>query len=401
MNQNIKKTLAVLTVPIIFFGFYIGSIRTDQIWLIFLSIIVFTSNLNLPLNRNFLIGVGSILTFIAVGLTSAFFLNNEVFSQQYLLVLSQLENYLSLIFILIIWTFLLNNLDALVLKKFVDLFIFCMCTNTALIFLSLYFGIWILEPFYNSIISADRYEIRGISLQALSFSAGRHTGVFTQVFEAGTAYVLALLFFFDRLRDQYPMRQLAVAVVLILGGLMTGSKVFVFGSSLLLICYYIRHPLPSTAVFWLLCAFTIFVYINNFELPWQYRRLLVDFDFSKAIDVFTSGRFSENSSILNGFAEVNKLNWFSGLGFGYIRDSDFSLYEVFAISGALGIFLYIVYFLNLLAMLMECKVSYLFVLNFIVLVIMGSIAGPLLTANKIGFFLIVVTLCHSKALSRK
>lgn len=73
MNQNIKKILAILTVPIVFFGFYIGSIRTDQIWLIFLSIIVFTSNLNLPLNRNFLIGVGSILAFIAVGLTSAFF----------------------------------------------------------------------------------------------------------------------------------------------------------------------------------------------------------------------------------------------------------------------------------------------------------------------------------------
>ena len=182
---------------------------------------------------------------------------------------------------------------------------------------------------------------------------------------------------------------------------MTGSKVFVFVSSLLFICYYLRHPMSSTAVFWLLCTFTIFVYINNLELPWQYQRLLVDFDFYKVIDVFTSGRFSENSSILRGFAEIHKLNWFSGLGFGYIRDSDFSLYEVFAISGALGIFLYIAYFLNLLAMLREYKLSYLFVFNLIVLVITASIAGPLLTANKIGFFLIAVTLCHSKALSRK
>ena len=77
-------------------------------------------------------------------------------------------------------------------------------------------------------------------------------------------------------------------------------------------------------------------------LPWQFRRLLNEVTWQTIFHIYTSFRFYENSSIVSGMQDIISQSAFSGMGFGYLDNSDFSLYEVLSIAGLFGIFLYVV-----------------------------------------------------------
>ena len=235
--------------------------------------------------------------------------------------------------------------------------------------------------------------MKGVSLLELTQLSGRYSGTFGQVFEAGTAYFLTLLSLLS-LRTFYKSRFVWTVffIFIMLGGMLTGSKIFILGSFVLIFGFAYNSSKPL--FFFLLMSFlTIFMILglSEIKLFWQFNRLISNLTLSNIFDIYTSHRFAEGSTIVSGIKHIFDVSPIIGLGFGYIGNSDFSLYEVMAISGIVGI---VIYFLMLLLMYFESNsVREIFPTILILFFIFTiSISAPAVTANKIGFLLLITFL---------
>ena len=79
--------------------------------------------------------------------------------------------------------------------------------------------------------------------------------------------------------------------------------------------------------------------LSEIKLFWQFNRLISNLTLSNIFDIYTSHRFA-GSTIVSGIKHIFDVSPIIGLGFGYIGNSDFSLCEVMAISGIVGIVIY-------------------------------------------------------------
>ena len=201
---------------------------------------------------------------------------------------------------------------------------------------------WNFKHFPNSIVTqklSDENNI-GKALLDLVTESGRYPGTFGQVFEAGISYSLAFLSIV-LLKKYYTNKNLYyfLMALVIVGGFLTGSKVFLV--SFLLICLSQAFRSFSLLILTIILSATFVTFISIYGidmLPWQFRRLLNEVTWQTIFHIYTSFRFYENSSIVSGMQDIISQSAFSGMGFGYLDNSDFSLYEVLSIAGLFGIF---------------------------------------------------------------
>jgi len=374
------------------FGFYLGPVRTDQILiLLFGSLALFNliQSKKSVTTRDVLV-VCSIIFFITIGVLSFTFNKNQNFS---LLVIAQMENYFSLGAIYLIWLFYFKNGSCNHLIKIHKTFIFAMCIVTILNFLVFFFDFNLLSIFHVSFIGNERPDLQGVRLLDLLISSGRYPGTFGQIFEAGTAYFLAI-FSLLSLRNFYSSKTFWTIsfIFLVSGGLLTGSKIFVACS--LIVIFYKAFRF-SKIIFSFLLSISLFslavVTLYNLNLPWQFNRLIRKVTLENIFDIYTSNRFGEGSSILVGINDIFEKSPIFGMGFGYLSNSDFALYEVIAVSGVTGI---LIYFLIVTLQYFDARTKQdvlhsLFILLFICAI---SMSAPAVTANKISFLLLICLL---------
>ena len=339
------------------FGFYVGPVRTDQIIILALGCISIIKALHCryPITVRELVVLLSLILFIVIGLFSLLFSWSD---RPVLLIISQIENYVALIMIYSIWLFYFKVQGVDTLIKTQKSLIGSMCLVTILSLLMWRFGPQIASIFHIAVIDEGRPDLKGVSLLELTQLSGRYSGTFGQVFEAGTAYFLTLL-------------------------------------SLLSLRTFYRSRFVWTVFF----IFFMILGLSEIKLFWQFNRLISNLTLSNIFDIYTSHRFAEGSSIVSGIKHIFDVSPIIGLGFGYIGNSDFSLYEVMAISGIVGI---VIYFLMLLLMYFDSNsVSEIFPTILILFFIFTiSISAPAVTANKIGF-LILITFLSLKRIWRE
>lgn len=380
----------------VIFGFYLGPVRSDQIIILLFGILSF---LNLIRSKQGLkireiSAVFLIVFFIILGLISFLFAQNRPIT---LLVISQLENYVSVLLIYFIWLFYFKNTNLSQTIALQKIFIFAMCGVTFLNLCSWAFGHQILSIFHIAKIGNERPEIAGMTLLELTQSSGRYPGTFGQIFEAGIAYFLALLSVLS-VRKYFSTNSFwiyAFALVMV-GGLLSGSKVFIVCGLLIMLNQFYKW---SVILFLLLILFGVTCLITlllmDIQLPWQFNRLITNVTWNNILNIYTSDRFAEGSLILSGITNIYQQSPVIGMGFGFNANSDFSLYEVMAISGILGVVVYISIIILIYTDLSSERdaLRSIYIIAFIAAI---SLSAPAITANKISFLLPVFLLSLKK-----
>jgi len=389
------------------FGPYISmsmGIRFDHAMVYFLLIIFFTTNSISTKNHYIFLTPLSILILLFITPFVGLVLYDNSIS--YALTLSQIDNYFQPLVVVIICFSALNKLNYQNINKtfriFLTIFIVFMAIHTlASISMYLFPKLLFWRHFTGAgliAISEDTARI-GLTAAELARIGGRISGIFTQVFEAGYAYSIALISwaYLNNKYRKFMLFQNIALVLLIIGGLLVSSKVFlVFGLSLFIYCFEKKIRLILFGILgYFSIALALFLFNINFEFiakPIKYLNRLVDVDRLNILEVFTGNRFSSDSSITIGINEILQNFPIIGKGYGSIQTSDFSLYEVITLSGIIGVALYLFLFLFFIFLLFIIKdrLDRKYYLSIIILTVFSSLAAPTITANRISIFFWII-----------
>jgi hypothetical protein len=234
------------------------------------------------------------------------------------------------------------------------------------------------------------------SVWSLSIQMGRFGGIFNQPFEAGLSYSLALLGWcrIQGDRGQTVSWEYGRLVLLLFGGLMSISKVFILGG------------IPLCAIFsllWKPCRKSIFnlrtgavligvflVAASYFQEVWTgfsfFMRLFSPERGADLVDLYTANRFGgDPTQVTDYFSGVWKASPLFGFGFAPYEVIDNGFLWAFASGGILGTGIFILMLYRALAWsrkLMRTNREQLFSFMMILLMVVAAVGAPSLTINR-------------------
>ena len=392
------------------FGPYIiGGLRLDQLIVYFLLIFLIIIN-RIKLKRDEAT-ISIFLTALCLFIIPFFSLTFDTHAISNTLVIAQIENYLTPIAVFIIVTSLLINKSHIEIEEIminvIKCFTFLLCLNTLLsVYLFASGDEDLLLLFTGGREITLKFDTVGMTAASLALTAGRITGVFTQVFEAGTAYSLGLISLSYLLlkEPQRVLRNIIFLFLILIGGMLTFSKVFFLigflsASYFLGIVRLIRISAVVLPVLFLTLSYFPELEIAGIAFGKGFNNITRLFLFSGGnfVEIFTGGRFSDQSMITIGIKEVFETSPIIGFGFGSIETSDFSLFEVISIGGILGLLTYLLLLLLLFnfAFIQKKRIDRDFFLAMMSIIMLASLGGPIITANRIViiFWIFVALMC--------
>lgn len=278
--------------------------------------------------------------------------------------------------------------------------------NTLISILAIFIDVW---PFVQFFVTGETGST-GRSVWQNAFSNGRYSGIFNQPLEAGLAYSVALLswcYLFRSSSISGAWFNIVLPLLLIIGGVLTVSKVFVLGG--VAVCaFYIALTLNRSTTFRpeLVIGAGVFLALgivsaNVLESSWfgfSYLSRLISFGLepSELIRTYTAGRFdTESSVVLTNFMHVVDDSPFTGFGLGSLTVSvDSGFLEYFYQGGVLSLLVYIsiIVFILLrgLTIFSRARIEGLFLIALSVLIIGASMGGPVFTSNRTSILLWVI-----------
>ena len=352
-----------------------------------------------------------ILLLIFIPIIGFFLLEHSV---NYMKVLSQFENYLQPFAIVSISLLALNglNYDRLinVFHSVLKLFVMLMVMHTIVSVLIYFFPeFWLWKMFTGNQVARSIIQgggapfieasIKVYNASELARLGGRISGIFTQLFEAGYAYSLALIswtYLTDRGTIKYKYLFL---VLILLGGMLTYSKVFLVLGLISFIFLLNKNQIKQVLILSVSLIFLLYM-IANYSDHSVSNNVYIDrlfdvndFAFSEIIQIFTSGRLSADSTIISTMSEVLSNAPIFGYGYGYTGGSDFALLEVVILGGICGLlayfYLFFLFFYNTFKVNDRVILKYYLIL--FVITALTSIAAPTITANRISVIFWILT----------
>lgn len=318
------------------------------------------------------------------------------------LFISQIENYLQPIIIFLVICSLMpknkNDLDK-VFNKGLEVILWLIAFNTLLsIYILLNPDTSLLRIFTGSKIIGDYGGFNQVTSAELNLTAGKFSGVFNQTFLVGFIYSFGLLawayIYKNENSHKTRLKKIILFIFIAIGGVMSFSKIFlVIGMPLFLFFIGLKRFLYIS--FFVFLSFLIILYFNNelFQIIRDYEGMkyvyrLISFS-GNFLDVFTSGRFSDDSLIIPGIIYTLSTNTFFGFGYGSIETSDFSFYEIISLGGMINLLAYslLLIFMILPIFFLKSTKDIYFYSFFILLSFMSSIAAPIFTANRISIII--------------
>ena len=315
------------------------------------------------------------------------------------LVLSQIENYLQPLAVTIICFSIFNNFNLEQIESgfiyFLKLFVILMSLHSLLSVVMNFFPdllFWRQFTGARLIAITDDTARIGLTAAELARVGGRISGIFTQVFEAGFAYSIAIIswsFLYSRFKN-FLIFQNVILLMILLGGILVNSKIFiVFGLPLAIYLFNQKKKLilySSLLTFIALITLKLVsIDFSFFAKTLNYVRRLSNVNLDNFLQVFTGGRFAPDSSIIIGMIDIYYTSPLIGMGYGSIETSDFSLYEVLSLGGLLGMLFYLLLFAIFIVMIYAIKNTLYrkYYIALIILTVFSSLAAPTITANRI------------------
>jgi hypothetical protein len=226
------------------------------------------------------------------------------------------------------------------------LLIWMLCLNTTLSICSVFLGLsWVTDYFVASPGAS------GSSVAELAASNGRFSGVFDQPAEAGIAYSLGLFSwaYLRRTNSKVILLDYVALTLILVGGALSVSKVFVIGGILLFLAYWNPLKRPAQLLNW---RSTFLVVIASTSLgallsTWKgldfLLRLFMPGDQSvNMVALYTAGRFGKDETLVKElFAQTIAESPFYGMGFAANTTLDNAYAEFFVQGGLIGLLAYI------------------------------------------------------------
>jgi len=301
-------------------------------------------------------------------------------------VLAGLDNIiLPLMLMLLIWSIVPPQRAESLLQTASRIISLIMAANGALAIISTRVDITkILRPFWTA-----GNEMTSVAQNASTM--GRYSGILNQPVEAGTLYGFAAIAAIYVWRRR-PLRLAIVLSLIILGGLISVSKIFVLGALPLMIFYWV-WSLRGSRRLGLVLGGALFVFgalqsalFNQWSGFSYLERLFKPVNWYSAIELYTAGRLGSDSGISQVVKEVLSINPLSGVGAGgWLIPYDGAVTEALVVGGVAGLALYgaiIVGVFVLARSIVERNLRMLATL-FGSLLICGSLGFSPLTANRV------------------
>ena len=423
-------------------------VRLDHLVVYISSVVIFLlflfNKAHLCINKEVFLILLSMLCLVALGVLVILFNGHEV---SLLTVLASLENYVQPIAIILIACFIAASCENIsvddLFARVCKLFLVFLVLN---VFLSLSLFYFNPREYLSLIGGSGSGDPLGMTVVERALIGGRNAGVFNQPIEGGVAYALGILvwvYLFKKNGSRLPSIWMILQFfIVIVGGILGGSKIFyIIGSIIsLLLMLPLRNYVALVSVKFIMTGVLVlgsFFYVADHwkgALPIKrgfvyFDRLLVSADIKtpskkviesagsaglqktdsiaphssyvsgsylvKLIDVYSSGRFSHNSTIFQNFSKILSESPVYGYGFGGYRTSDNALLDVLSIGGLMGVFLYsalfvLIFYLSFTAPSKVRTEANLLLAIWSVLLV-SSAGAPILTANRIAFVIWIMT----------
>lgn len=336
-------------------------------------------------------------------------------------VIAALENFIQPVALVFIISFVCKGLDWHKKDALFRLSIFVMivllCINSLIAVVEMFVDTWTLTKFFVStdMGALDPRE----TVWGRAVSNGRFLGVFNQPCASGIAYSISLLgwVYLVKTSKKVHTGSWPGLVLLLAGGVMSVSKVFILGGLLLSIAlwfwmtkdfYRVRKKtlIGGTFLLFALCFFYIMV-LGDKTLARFFRYFDYEYLHDRGfIDAFTAGRFgSETSGVKSAFIEVWQKHPFTGFGAPKLGAVDSAYLEIFYYGGSFALFLNVVMFMVIGFVTFKAlkKVPPLgkFLAVFWVFVVGVGIGAPVLTINRSSIFIWIILVISFGLVSEK
>lgn len=309
-------------------------------------------------------------------------------------VAAEIKNFAHPIAIMAVFTFVFS-------KKFIDsskdliknscvVLIVLLCLNT----------LWTFIGFFTDLSAINQWFWRGDeSVASRAMTNGRFSGIFNQPMEAGVAYSIGLFAWLYLVENKFMkirLRSTLMLLLMVAGGLLTVSKVFIFGGLLIffvgvVVVKEIRKKIIPLSILSFIIGFPVFYFLLN---TWEGVSYLFRFFGSNSqqnglLNMLTAGRYGGESAQQEVFFERiwDAAPVFGeGLGSQEVLDSGF--FHFFATGGVIGLLFYI----GILATLTYTSIKFILRTNIssesklflaiVLLVIIASFGAPVFTLNR-------------------
>ena len=396
-GYGFKKLNLILLMLYSSFGWYIFpdfGIRLEHVFIyLFLLFSILNNGIYLKKNKHVFLLLFSLLSLILIPFIGYTALDKTL---EISLVIRQLENYTQPLAIVLISFSVLRNLNYPELKLYFDfiikVFVILMAFHTLIsILMKVYPGFEYWRMFTGTNIISELSWETNMNAAEIAAHGGRSSGIFTQLFEAGYAYSLALIFwaYLKNTNTSFIKYSHIILLLIFIGGLITYSKVFLvlgilFFSLIIKNIFLLRYLL--VVPFFIVVSLFYDLNLGVFEKGFVYIERLIFFSSNYSMfDIYTSGRFSDDSIIITNMKDIAYNSPIFGYGYGSIRTSDFSLYEVISLGGLTGVLIYLLLFLHLFYLcysILDKKIREL-CMYVMLLTFLTSISAPTITANRI------------------
>ncbi len=276
--------------------------------------------------------------------------------------------------------------------------------NTFLVLGSLFFDLW---PLIKILSGQSAIPMMESKVWLRTINAGRPVGVFNMPFESGLAYSLGLLLYVymaanSHRRPRKFFRAILVALVIV-GGWMSGSKVFLFLgiplSLMYLLVWWIFYEkrkgvqLISSIVALVMLLFVFFALTSFQEVGLMSSLFKTDYLQEKpALQVISGGRFGKNTQtkIEMHFLEAWDQRYFGqGIPLNYAVDNAYL--QMFAYGGFTTLFLYFLWLaLPVIFSLQVLKYKpgeSLLIIMLVALAVGSGMGAPVLQINRVSILL--------------
>lgn len=309
--------------------------------------------------------------------------------------IAEIKNFTQPLFIMFIFVFVIikNNTSAtrVLLKKCGNLLIFLLSLNT----------VWLILGFCVDLTEINQYFWRGKdSIAIKAVENGRFSGVFNQPIEAGMAYTIGLFvwaYLQELLKSKITFRDALVLVLMIVGGILTVSKVFIIFGLVIFILYMLsvkhnRKQLVKLMLFFFVLGLPFYFYVIKAWSGLSYFQRLFNisnYQQEGILNLITAGRYGTIDSQQNQyFAKVLSDSPFIGKGLGSQQTYDSAFFHVFSSGGLIALIMYLGI---LFTLLFSCYQFYIYAFNspelklylsLFLLTIVGGLGAPVLTINR-------------------
>ncbi|MBI5246012.1 MAG: hypothetical protein HY923_02450 [Elusimicrobia bacterium] len=244
----------------------------------------------------------------------------------------------------------------------------------------------------------DSGKLERSSVASAAGALGRFTGIFNQPIEAGDMYSLVLMLWcytLAKARRWPSVMQLAAVGLVVIGGLLSVSKVFLIGAPILAGIYMLSSgkAMRRSALILFLLAPVIFLSAQYVLIDTatgaRLTKLSSYLDSSDVLSRYTAGRFTTGGTrggIIDDFGEVWSRSPWLGTGIGSYAIVDNAYLEIFASGGCVALVLYLAMFGYALFRAIRskfggCEEGQLLLV--VVLLLLGAGMGaPVLTLNR-------------------